>query len=100
MEATGEGGREVVPGLGPAALPAPRARAERTPRGAPGPWPAEAARALAADLAAAIEGEVRFDDGSRALYATDGSNYRQVPIGVVIPRSVDDVVAALAVCRQ
>jgi FAD/FMN-containing dehydrogenase/Fe-S oxidoreductase len=42
---------------------------------------------------------VRFDDGSRALYATDASNYRQVPIGVVIPRTVDDVVAALAVCR-
>ena len=38
-----------------------------------------------------IEGEVRFDSGSRALYATDGSNYRQVPIGVVIPKSVDDV---------
>ncbi len=32
-----------------------------------------------------MSGEVRFDAGSRALYATDGSNYRQVPIGVVIP---------------
>jgi hypothetical protein len=38
------------------------------------------------DLKRALEGEVRFDAGSRALYATDGSNYRQVPIGVVIPR--------------
>ena len=47
-----------------------------------------------------ISGEVRFDDGSRALYATDGSNYRQVPIGVVLPRNVDDVLAAVAVCRQ
>ena len=41
---------------------------------------------LAAELRRKIQGEVRFDDGSRALYATDGSNYRQVPIGVVIPR--------------
>ena len=35
----------------------------------------------------AFEGEVRFDTGSRALYATDGSNYRQVPIGVVVPKT-------------
>jgi FAD/FMN-containing dehydrogenase/Fe-S oxidoreductase len=47
-----------------------------------------------------ISGDVRFDAGSRALYATDGSNYRQVPIGVVLPRSVDDVIAAVALCRQ
>jgi FAD/FMN-containing dehydrogenase len=44
--------------------------------------------------------EVCFDDGSRALYATDASNYRQVPIGVVVPRTFDDVVAAVAVCRE
>ncbi len=55
---------------------------------------------LAADLAAAIRGEVRFDRGSRALYATDGSNYRQVPIGVVLPRDKDDVVSAMQVCRD
>ena len=36
--------------------------------------------------ARACRGEVRFDAGSRALYATDASNYRQVPIGVVVPR--------------
>lgn len=58
------------------------------------------ARALADALRARIKGEVRFDEGSRALYATDGSNYRQVPIGVVIPVSVQDVVDAVAVCRQ
>ncbi|HTQ35784.1 MAG TPA: FAD-binding and (Fe-S)-binding domain-containing protein [Steroidobacteraceae bacterium] len=46
-----------------------------------------------------IGGEVRFDDGSRALYATDGSNYRQVPLGVVIPRTVDDIVATVAAAR-
>lgn len=42
--------------------------------------------ALEAELRSAIRGEVRFDRGSRALYSTDASNYRQVPIGVVIPR--------------
>src|SRR5947207_9094848 len=47
-----------------------------------------------------IRGEVRFDNGSRALYATDGSNYRQVPIGVVLPKNNDDVIAAVALCRQ
>ncbi|HEY6865480.1 MAG TPA: FAD-linked oxidase C-terminal domain-containing protein [Burkholderiales bacterium] len=57
------------------------------------------ARRLEAELRARIEGEVRFDDGSRALYATDASNYRQVPIGVVIPRTIDDVIATVAACR-
>jgi FAD/FMN-containing dehydrogenase/Fe-S oxidoreductase len=55
---------------------------------------------LAHALKQAIRGEVRFDSGSRALYATDGSNYRQVPIGVVIPYDVDDVVATISVCRE
>ena len=53
-------------------------------------FPDSAARGVARDLKRAIAGEVRFDDGSRALYSTDGSNYRQVPIGVVIPRSIED----------
>jgi FAD/FMN-containing dehydrogenase/Fe-S oxidoreductase len=43
---------------------------------------------------------VRFDLGSRALYASDSSNYRQIPIGVVFPRDAADVEAALAACRQ
>jgi FAD/FMN-containing dehydrogenase/Fe-S oxidoreductase len=47
-----------------------------------------------------IEGEVRFDEGSRALYATDLSVYRHVPIGVVIPRHADDVIATVAACRE
>jgi FAD/FMN-containing dehydrogenase/Fe-S oxidoreductase len=47
-----------------------------------------------------VRGELRFDDGSRALYATDGSNYRQTPIGIVIPRDVDDVTAAISMCRE
>src|SRR5438067_13840609 len=51
-------------------------------------------------LTGVVRGEVRFDRGSRALYATDGSNYRQIPIGLVVPRDADDVKAAVAVCRK
>ena len=47
-----------------------------------------------------INGEVRFDKGSRALYATDGSNYRQVPIGVVLPKSEEDIINTIAICRK
>ena len=69
-----------------------------------GGFPEEArgvdAQALERDLAARIEGEVRFDHGSRALYANDGSSYRQLPIGVVIPRTTDDVIAAVELCRN
>ena len=55
---------------------------------------------LARDLAAEVDGEVRFDAGSRAAYSTDASNYRQVPIGVVVPRTVEAGVAAVAVCAR
>jgi FAD/FMN-containing dehydrogenase/Fe-S oxidoreductase len=58
------------------------------------------ANGLAAALKGELRGEVRFDDGSRALYATDASNYRQVPIGVVLPRDVDDVVATITLARE
>ncbi|MFN2545752.1 MAG: FAD-binding and (Fe-S)-binding domain-containing protein [Actinomycetota bacterium] len=57
-------------------------------------------RGLERDLSRAIEGEVRFDAGSRALYATDASNFRQPPIGVVIPRTIEDVVETHRVCRE
>jgi FAD/FMN-containing dehydrogenase/Fe-S oxidoreductase len=56
--------------------------------------------ALEAALRRHLRGEVRFDTGSRALYATDGSNYRQVPFGVVVPRDTEDVLAAVALCRE
>jgi FAD/FMN-containing dehydrogenase/Fe-S oxidoreductase len=56
--------------------------------------------ALEGALRAHLRGEVRFDSGSRALYATDGSNYRQVPIGVVLPRDVDDVIATISLARE
>src|SRR6266850_2079587 len=55
---------------------------------------------LEKELKRAVRGEVRFDRGSRALYATDGSNYRQIPIGLVVPRDAEDVVAAVAGCRK
>ncbi|MGZ7040276.1 MAG: FAD-binding oxidoreductase, partial [Thermoanaerobaculia bacterium] len=58
------------------------------------------AATLASELRRSIRGEVRFDDGSRALYATDASNYRQVPIGVVLPRDADDVIAIVALARK
>ena len=55
---------------------------------------------LEAELRRTVDGEVRFDDGARALYATDGSNYRQVPICVVIPRTIDALTAAVAAARK
>src|SRR5581483_6203580 len=56
--------------------------------------------ALAEALRKHVRGEVRFDNGSRALYATDGSNFRQIPIGVVVPRDIDDVIAAISISRE
>jgi FAD/FMN-containing dehydrogenase/Fe-S oxidoreductase len=56
-------------------------------------------RELESLLKKSVRGEVRFDPGSRALYASDASNYRQLPIGVIFPRDAADVEAALAACR-
>jgi FAD/FMN-containing dehydrogenase/Fe-S oxidoreductase len=58
------------------------------------------ARALEEALEGIVNAEVRFDLGSRALYATDASNYRQLPIGVVIPRTTATIERVLAICRQ
>jgi FAD/FMN-containing dehydrogenase/Fe-S oxidoreductase len=58
-----------------------------------------AQRELEARLRAKLRGDVQFDPGSRALYATDASNYRQLPIGVIRPRDAADVEMALAECR-
>ncbi len=55
---------------------------------------------LQSELRREVVGEVRFDLGSRATYAVDSSNYRQVPVAVVAPRSVDDAVAAIGVCAR
>jgi Enolase C-terminal domain-like/FAD binding domain len=57
-------------------------------------------KALIQELERRTKGEVRFDEGSRALYSTDSSNYRQTPIGVVLPSDQEDVVETVAVCRN
>ncbi|MFF0476422.1 FAD-binding and (Fe-S)-binding domain-containing protein [Streptomyces sp. NPDC004284] len=56
--------------------------------------------ALERALRTEADGEVRFDPGSRGAYATDGSNYRQVPLGVVVPRTVEAGAVALGVCAR
>ncbi|HTZ74877.1 MAG TPA: FAD-linked oxidase C-terminal domain-containing protein [Candidatus Aquilonibacter sp.] len=56
--------------------------------------------ALESELSKRIEGEVRFDAATKAIYAADASNYRQVPIGVVIPKTREDAIETIAACRQ
>src|ERR687889_731116 len=56
--------------------------------------------ALEAALGERVDGEVRFDAGSRAAYSTDASNFRQTPIGVVVPRTPEAAAAAVAVARE
>ncbi len=58
------------------------------------------ADALASELREAVRGEVRFDTATRGAYSRDASNYRQVPIGVVLPRDTDNVVETLRICRK
>ncbi len=55
---------------------------------------------LAARLSRAVEGDVLFDAGSRGRYATDASIYQIEPVGVLVPKSFDDVRAAIAICRE
>ncbi|HZZ58824.1 MAG TPA: FAD-binding oxidoreductase, partial [Opitutaceae bacterium] len=79
-----------------------RPRAERLARDDrwPGSLSLRQVRSLEEALKAKLDGEVRFDSGARALYATDGSNYRQAPVGVVIPRHVQDVETAVRLARE
>lgn len=56
--------------------------------------------ALERALGAALEGEVRFDKLSRAIYSTDASVYQILPAGVVVPRSARDVVETVRICRE
>jgi FAD/FMN-containing dehydrogenase len=74
---------------------APSGRSEAVAPMISGDW-----KALAAELSREIEGEVRFEIGTRALYATDSSNYRQVPIGVVLPKTYQDVARITTACRR
>jgi FAD/FMN-containing dehydrogenase/Fe-S oxidoreductase len=55
---------------------------------------------LERELRRVVEGEVRFDDYSRLLYATDASMYQVEPIGVVLPRTADDVRAVLELANR
>lgn len=57
-------------------------------------------RGLEHALRREVSGEVRFDVGAKGMYASDASNFRQVPIGVVIPKTLHDVVAAHRTCSQ
>lgn len=57
-------------------------------------------KALEKELKKSITGEVRFDDGTKALYTTDGSNYRQIPIGVVLPKNREDVIRTVEICHN
>src|SRR5579863_4176490 len=57
-------------------------------------------RQLRRRLERKIEGRVLFDQGARAIYSTDSSNYRRVPVGVVLPRHEEDVAAALEIARE
>ena len=60
----------------------------------------QAKEALETELRNTVKGEVRFDNASRTLYAMDASSYRQVPIGLVIPRDIPDVIATIAACQK
>jgi len=55
---------------------------------------------LAARLARETSGEVLFSAGDRGRYATDASIYQMEPVGVIVPRTSDDVAAAMAICRE
>ncbi len=52
------------------------------------------------DLATSIEGEVRFSASDKSLYSTDASNYRQIPIGVVLPKTEEDIIQTIAICKK
>jgi FAD/FMN-containing dehydrogenase/Fe-S oxidoreductase len=62
--------------------------------------PRDALRSLERELTRAIEGDVRFDIGERALYSTDASNYRQIPYAVVKPKTAEDAVATVKLCAK
>ena len=55
---------------------------------------------LALKLARNIAGEVLFDRASRGRYSTDASIYQMEPLGVIVPETIDDVAAALAIARE
>src|SRR5215471_10161904 len=56
--------------------------------------------ALRKALAENVNGEVRFERLDRAIYSTDASVYQIVPLGVVLPKTPDDVIATLKICAR
>ena len=73
-----------------AAIQAPNPRAAAT----------DTSQQLAQRLRAQTQGEVHFDAASRGRYATDASFYQIVPVGVFVPRTDDDVAAAINLSRE
>ena len=55
---------------------------------------------LLAGLESVVDGDVRFDSYSRSLYATDASIYEMTPVGVVFPKSTDDVASVVSYCAE
>ena len=55
---------------------------------------------LAEEIRRRVSGEVRFDPFSRVLYSTDASIYQMEPVGVVIPRDAEDILAVMEVARD
>jgi FAD/FMN-containing dehydrogenase/Fe-S oxidoreductase len=66
----------------------------------PSPTTAAARNRLHERLSAETRGEVRFDRGTRLLYATDASLYQVEPVGVFVPRAVDDLTAAVRIAAE
>ncbi len=62
--------------------------------------PPKVGSTIAAELGRLLEGEVRFDAHNRGLYATDASLYQVEPIGVVVPRTVEDVERTVRYCAE
>lgn len=58
------------------------------------------AASLERDLRAVVRGEVRFSPADRGMYSADASNYRMIPLGVVLPRDAEDTINAVAVARH
>ncbi|HUB60249.1 MAG TPA: FAD-binding and (Fe-S)-binding domain-containing protein [Puia sp.] len=58
------------------------------------------AEGLEHELKTYISGEVRFDAGAKATYSTDSGSYRQIPLGVVLPKTEEDIIKTVAICHS